>query len=376
MRKISKEEYLQEVEKLNKELDKAKESLNEIRAAGNISSSFDYSYFRNKCDGIRLHLEALNTFVKEGRVRYDGLYEIYCSVENYFREKYGEEIELPDFVKDKMGFILTNYVSKRDELPVVNSSFHPFAYDDPDYFGSELTEDVKKSIDFFSKNKRNFIYTWETGYLALILYYEQTRKTKVIKSLFTRAKNNKDLELDELKCNFAYLNKQLKKEHKFNLSLFLWTIYKTYHYFRKKDFSFVIDKKSFSLMDYLFKFAFLFFNKVKFDLIDDMLNSEEKWFVRHMCGLLSNDLINTIINCFPDYYFTNIMFLGYGCHIPAGCSDLDTSMDTFDSFLKGICDYDYWFDGDIVGEDFLLSKLKIKKNYDKLKKEVFRNAIS
>ena len=376
MRKITKEEYLQEIEELSKDLNEVEEKLREIRSAGDISNSSDYDCARKLYSGIRLKLETLKTFVKEDRIRYDGLYEIYCAVKDYFREKYNDEIELPDFVNHKMDFILKNYASKRDELPSVNSFFHPYVYDDPNCFGSELAEDVKKSKDYFAKNKRNYIYVWETGYLALLLYYEQTRKVHIVNSLFSRANKYKDTELDELKRNCIYLNKQLKKEHKLNLSLFLWTIYQTYHYFRKNDSSYIIDKPCFSLINYLFKFAFLFFNGIKFDLVESKLTSEEKWFVRHVCGLLSNDLINTIIKCFPDYYFTNIMFLGYGCHIPGGCSDLDTSMDTFDSFLKGICDYDYWFDGDVVGDDFLLSKVRINKNYDKLKKEVFSNAIS
>ena len=69
------------------------------------------------------------------------------------------------------------------------------------------------------------------------------------------------------------------------------------------------------------------------------------------------------------------MFLGYGCHISGGCSDLTTSMDTFTSFLKGICDYDYWYDEDIVGEELLLKRIKIKKDYDKLVKGLKEDAV-
>lgn len=376
MRKISKEEYHQEIEELSKELNEVEEKLREIRSAGDISNSPDYDCVRNKYSGIRLKLETLKTFVKEDRIRYDDLYEIYCAVKDYFRKKYNNEIELPDFVNHKMDFILTNYVSKRDELPAVNSFFHPYFYDDSNYFVSELAEDVKKSKDYFAKNKRNYIYTWETGYLALLLYYEQTRKVHIINSLFSRANKYNDTELDELKRNCTYLNKQLKKEHKLNLSLFLWTIYQAYHYFRKKDSSFVIDKPCFSLINYLFKFAFLFFNGIKFDLVEGKLTSEEKWFVRHVCGLLSNDLINTIINCFPDYYSNYIMLLGYGCYTPAGCSSLETSMYTFEDFLKGICNYDFWFDEDVKGKNFLLEKLTINKDYEKLIKEISESAIS
>ena len=70
------------------------------------------------------------------------------------------------------------------------------------------------------------------------------------------------------------------------------------------------------------------------------------------------------------------MFLGYGGYIPAGCSSLTTSMNTFDSFLKGITDYDFWFDEEIDAKDFLFIKLNLNKNYEELVKEVFTHEVS
>ena len=258
----------------------------------------------------------------------------------------------------------------KDELPKMECFLHPYAYDDPSYFGESIKKDVDAAVKYFLSNKKNYVFTWETECLVPIFYYEKLHKTDIESTVFNGPSTSDDPELNELKSNCEYLIKQLKANKKLNLSLFLWTIYKTYHYFLKKDSNFVIERPSFCLIKYLLDCGFLFFNNVKFDLIEDDISDCEKGFVRHMCGLLSNDLIHTIINCFPDYYSTNIMFLGYGCHIPGGCSDLTTSMTSFDRFVFGIGDYDYWFDEEISGEEFLMSKLKIEKNYEKCKKEM------
>ena len=114
----------------------------------------------------------------------------------------------------------------------------------------------------------------------------------------------------------------------------------------------------------------MFFNNVKFVVEETKLSIDELGFIRHLCALLAHDLICTIENCFPDYYSTNIMYLGYGCYIPGGCSDLSTSLNSFENFIKGICDYDFWYDSDISGEEVLLKKIKIKKNYETLMKGV------
>ena len=44
MRKITKEEYLQEIEELSKGLNEVEEKLREIRSAGDISNSSDYDW--------------------------------------------------------------------------------------------------------------------------------------------------------------------------------------------------------------------------------------------------------------------------------------------------------------------------------------------
>ena len=193
--------------------------------------------------------------------------------------------------------------------------------------------------------------------------------------IFLRSSNVTNQELIELKRNFAFIKKTLQKEKKLCFSLFLWSIYKTYHYFKKLNEERVIDKASFSLLRYLLDFGFLFFNRLEFEIVEQPISEVEKWFVQHVCGLLSNDLIRTIISEFPEYYSEDNMFLGYGCYIPGGCSALSTSFHSFNSFLNGITDYDFWFDEDINGKDFLLSKLNINKNYEALVKEVFNNAI-
>ena len=62
------------------------------------------------------------------------------------------------------------------------------------------------------------------------------------------------------------------------------------------------------------------------------------------------------------------MFLGYGLHIPGGCSSLSTKMDTFDEFLEGICDYDFWYGELDDTEEVMTNEFKINKDYESLKK--------
>ena len=260
--------------------------------------------------------------------------------------------------------------------PYILCDLHPYAYDDPTYFAENIERDIKVATRYFLKKKRNFIFTKEAKCLIPILYYEKLHKVNITKSLFSRSSNITNPEFIELKRNFNFIYKQVKQEKKLNFSLFLWSIYKTYHYFKKLNNERIIDKASFSLIRYLLDFGFLFFNHYEFEITEQPIEKVEMWFVRHVCALLSNDLIRTIVSGFPDYYSTNIMFLGYGGYIPAGCSSLDTSMNTFDSFLKGITDYDFWFDEELDGKDFLLFKLRINKNYETLTKEVFINEVS
>lgn len=260
--------------------------------------------------------------------------------------------------------------------PFMLCHLHPYAYDDPTYFAKDIERDVIKATKYFLKNKRNYICIKEASCLVPILYYEKVHKVNISKSLFTRSINITNPELLELKRNFSYILKRLRKEKKFEFSLYLWSIYKTYYYFKKLNKEHVIDKASFSLIKYLLDFAFLFFNHIDFKIAEQPVIDVEKWFIRHVSALLAHDLINTIINGFPDYYSTNIMFLAHGCYIPAGCSSLTTSMNTFDSFLKGITDYDFWFDEDIDAKELLLSKLNINKDYDELIKKVFNNEVS
>lgn len=262
------------------------------------------------------------------------------------------------------------------KLPYMTCDLHPYAYDDPTYFAENIERDVKKATKYFLNKKRNYIFTKEVKCLVPILYYEKLHKVNITKSLFSRSSNISDPELIELKSNFGFILKRLKKEKKFDFSLFLWSIYKTYYYFKKLNSEGVIDKTSFSLINYLLDFGFYFFNRSEFEIVEQPISDVEMWFIRHTCGLLSNDLIRTIISGFPDYYSTNIMFLGYGGYIPAGCSSLTTSMNTFDSFLKGITDYDFWFDEEIDAKDFLFIKLNLNKNYEELVKEVFTHEVS
>ena len=362
MKQLTMKQYLNEIDNLKKEITIINNRHREILKENNYNFNIDIpeldSLF-NKRKEVSKQLKHLEGLLDH--TRYIEYYNEYRYVEDYFKEKGFDK--LPNEINKKALFIFKNYILIKDDLPKVKCEISPDAF--TNYITSK---DVDISKKYLLGNKRDYIYSWEIKYLALINLYNINNPDSLITDLFNKDEKI-DKSLDELLDNTEYLFYNLEKNKKLNLSLYLWTIYKAYQYLRKLDSDFIIKESNFSLFNDLFKFASIFFNDVEFELDDNSgLTKDELDFIKQMCGLLANDLINTIINSFPDYYDTNIMFLGYGCYIPAGCSELNTSMNTFDSFLKGITDYDYWSEYDINGEELLLEKIKINKDYENLRR--------
>ena len=375
MKRISKEEYSKEVELLANRCRELKKRIRELdildcHSHNGLEESLNSEYktifneYREK-EPISYALQELLDNPKYNRFYYD-----YCHVVEYFKNKYQDDIELPDSIKVKADFILNNYVPYKDDMPEMNIGISDCSYIEREEFVCETKDEVKEIQEYFKDKKRNFIYVWEVEYLIFVLFADKVNNSGITNSLFGEPAPIEDRELKELNDNFDIVIKKLTEEHKLYLSLYLWSIYKTYHYFFKKSRELIYDRADFSLIDKLLESAFTFFQSLKFNVEEAKLKLGYRQFAQHICGLLAHDLLSTLISDFPDYYDKTIMFLGSGCYHPAGCSSLTTSMKTFDGFLEGIGDYNFWFDENINGTNAVLNKFNINKDYDSLKKNI------
>ena len=371
MKKITKEEYLKEIELLgskDRELRKKERELyKKCDDYGNLKEPYNSQYKAvwEEENQISKVLHAFKGLLEN--IKYDYFYGTYSTAINYLKDKYHDDIELPDSINDKAVFLLKNYVPYENDFPSIQANLNDIAYTDSDYFIEEIEEDIASIKEYFKDKKRNFIYVWEIEYLIFALYSDKVDKTNIVISTFGEPVNNEDKELQELNDNFDIVIKEIEENQKVHLSLYLWSIYKAYWYFHKKNDAYIYDNACFSLINKLLDSAFLFRDGASLPIIENP-KTTYTGFAQFICALLANDLLNTLISGFPDYYDKNIMFLGYGLHIPGGCSSLSTKMDTFDEFLEGICDYDFWYGELDDTEEVMTNEFKINKDYESLKK--------
>ena len=371
MKKITKEEYLKEIELLgskDRELRKKERELyKKCDDYGNLKEPYNSQYKAvwEEENQISKVLHAFKGLLEN--IKYDYFYGTYSTVINYLKDKYHDDIELLDPINDKAVFLLKNYVPYENDFPSIQANLNDIAYTDSDYFIEEIEEDIASIKEYFKDKKRNFIYVWEIEYLIFALYSDKVDKTNIVISTFGEPVNNEDKELQELNDNFDIVIKEIEENQKVHLSLYLWSIYKAYWYFHKKNDAYIYDNACFSLINKLLDSAFLFRDGASLPIIENP-KTTYTGFAQFICALLANDLLNTLISAFPDYYDKNIMFLGYGLHIPGGCSSLSMKMDTFDNFLEGICDYDFWYGELDDTQEVMTNEFKINKDYESLKK--------
>lgn len=369
------EQFYKKIEDYNPQplLDEIKEGLIKARSLGDLSDNKEYDYWRNKQAELEedklYRAKKAYILLKEDN---DNLsYREYLNHYNRLRD-YALEQGVDNFTFDSLkAKLIEEHFFKKDDIEV---DFFPTLdmYDnyEKDYYFHTYQKQYEEVISYFkNQGKRDFIYVWDLENLLLAYYVEKLLGNEYINSFFTYGEHDYSIELIELKRNILYLSNNLRKNKKLNLSLYLWTIYKLYWYFRKRFNTFIIYKEEFTLLKHFFEIVFFLNNHKVFALDDAPQSYKGTDFINGVCSILSNDLICTLLNNFPTYYSTNIIFLGYGLHTPAGCSALTTDMSSFDSFINGIGDYDYW-----LGFNFgsaLLEKYQIEKDYEKLITTIF-----
>ena len=345
MRKITTEEFFEEMEMIKKEND-----------------TTDYLWLSSPS------LWGNFCLLSGHHTRYKTFLSSYKIVKEHFEKWYKTKIELPDFINKKAVFLSNNYRPQEVKYPKFENQFYSdFPFADPFNFDEKIEKQLGVIREYFSDKKRNYVFTWETYYLIVILYYDKRKGLNLTESLFGESPSSDDATLNELKRNAEYILRGVKAKNELNLSLFLWTIYKTYYYYLEKDSGFVIQRECFSLIEYLLEFCFLFHeDDYRFSLSEKTITIG-RWPIRELCFLLSASLIHEIIDCFP-YANSGGNKMMIGCY-----SDQIESMDTFDGFLKTVSLHLY--DGDSNGyyryDEKQFVALPVEKDYDKLIKKIF-----
>ena len=369
------EQFYKKLEEYNPQslLDEIKEGIYQARLKGDISDSKEYDYWRRKYNELeedKLYIAHNAYFLllnDEDDISFSKYLHAYQQLKEYALEQGVDNFSFPSY---KARMIEEHYLN--NGLPKLNFSPSLTMYEDDesDYYLDVYKKEYEDTIEYFKKQElREYIYIWELDNLLLAYYYETLLNNNYVNSFFTYGEPDLPKEFKELKRNIIYLNNDLRKNKKLNFSLYLWTIYKLYWYFRNIFNRFIIFYDEFVLFKYLFEMTAFFNSYKEFTLVDSPKTYKGEEFIKGICSILSNDFICTLMNQFPTYYSDNIIFLGYGLHIPAGCSDLTTEMSSFDSFIKGISDYDYWLEVDDGSS--LLDKYQIEKDYDKLITTIF-----
>ena len=362
---MTKEQFFLEMENWTKELEKIQEKLREIRAQGDLSENEEYDRLRKRQHEIHDVVEWYEALCNP-KTAYRYLLSAYKDYVEYSKK---HDLEPLDFPNDKVS-ILQKHLRK-DELVSVDLN-----YDSAELWElincckdrkSYLEDDFNKVYSYFKNKKEDDIYKWDLECVTFLLFYDQVCQTSYCNELFGNYKElKKSKKCEEYNSNYDKLFKGLEN-NTFSFNLFLWTIFKTYHYFYNKNSELIIDKSDLVLIDKLITLGVIVFsNRSKKWTIKENPKLKETDFIFGLSQLVCLDMIHTIYKDFPDYYDTCIMFLGYGLYIPGGCSALSTSMKNFDKFVDGITNYDFWLECE--GPE-IFEKMNIEYDYEKVLKD-------
>ena len=264
-----------------------------------------------------------------------------------------------------------------EKLPILKCfgvSSDTFDKEEIDYYLEEFKYDFETVTNYFKGKQRDFIYPKEAAFLIALLYHDTFKGEDSITELFVESKDSTpDPKVEELKRNYAYLIKQLKDDNKLNFSLFLWTVFKTFHFFRDKSKYSTYKQNSFIILKQMLELTRILNNGPTSYAIEDIAcNSDDTCYIDATCRYLLDDLINAIMGEFPSRTYKPMIFLGYNLHYPGGCCQLIIEMQSFYKFIGGITNYDYWICGDgEYGKEFFFKKIHVKRDYQKLIGEVF-----
>ena len=360
---MTKEQFFLEMENRTKEFEEIQEKLREISAK---NEEYDRLIKR------RLEIRDVVEWYQKLTDKTTSYKEFIWAYERYLEYSKEHNLEeIPSF-SDKISFLKKHY--RKEELFSVNFNYYPpNLWDNGNVFGGGeviavfIEDDFENVLKYFGNKKEKDVYKWEFKYARFLLFYDQVCQTSYAIEFFGNYKElEKTKECEEYVNNCDKLIKDLKN-NTFSFNLLLWTVFKIYHYFRNKNSEFIVDKSDLVLIDRLITISFKIVKK-DLDKItikeSKILDENEKDFIFSLSQLLCLDLLHTINIGFPDYYDTCIMFLGCGLHIPAGCSDLYASMKSFEGYVNGITNYDYWLDWlEPDGGPEVFEKMNIKHDY-------------
>ena len=266
----------------------------------------------------------------------------------------------------------------KEKIPCLKSlrfNYYLFNEDELDYNLEELKEDFEIATNYFKGKQRDFIYPKEAELLIALIYRDVVTGEDSINDLFIESpKEETDSKVEELNRNLTYLINRLKENNKFNLSLFLWTIFKTFHYFSNKSKYSTYKQNSFVLIKSIIELDRALIHHDSSYTFDDIAHSDagDIYYITGTCVHLIDDLMCSIAGEFPSRTYKPMIFIGYNLHYPAGCCQMVIEMQSFYKFIRGITDYDFWITGDSdYGKEVFFKKLHLRWDYKKLLSEVF-----
>lgn len=339
------------IDELYKEYELIKEHLKEERMKGDLSNNPQYDYWRKRMNEVDPVVDS-----------YDNLMSPICSfkrfIRSYFEFKKWCDSNSEEFpiLNDRMKRIQEHY--HPELLKELDYNYHPTSFyelkKNPIKDNKNLLKkDLNTVLKYFNKDKRDFVYVWELEYVSFLLFYDQLCETHYVDDMFGKDKNCSE-ECISRNHQLNSVIYELKEHHNLPLEVLIRTVYDIYHYYHKMLETDVVKSNEFVLLDKLISLVFLLSN-INYDEYhigvykkDETytFDEEEQDFLFSMSQLLCLDLIHTIKNIYPEYYSSKIIFMGYNLYEPAGCSSLSLDMSSYESYINGLHDYDFWFEID------------------------------
>ena len=327
----------------------------------------ELSQLGSECGKKSLEIDSLkqvDVLMKERGESTSSFFEAYKGLAKVSK---GLVLEDDPEVSKKIEFLKKHY--REDEQFAVQFDYFPttlraYKNEEDDFEKRLLEEDLKRILSYFDKKEEKNIYKWEIRYVTFLFFHDHYCHTSYASKILGDLKQlEKTKECEEYVNNCDKLIESLDNKA-FSFNLLLWTIFKTYRYLYDRNTEFIFNKADLALIDRLTALAV---KLVKTKIVLKENGEEEPYFISEMPLFLCLDLMHTINNEFPDYYEFYGPYIMFFAHGFCDNNSAIANMESFDTFIDSITEYDFWFDEIDGHQEF--EKSGIERDYKKVLKE-------